>query len=142
MITLPFSRKKKEKLRKVLPKEKEKIKREIKKEISQKEVQTSKLKEVGESSIAPLVLDEPKISEKGTLLEGQGKYLFKIFPQANKPQIKKAIEDIYKVKVQKVNIIKAPSKKRKIRGIEGTRQGFKKAVVTLKKGQKIETTLK
>lgn len=142
MIILPFSRKKKEKLRKALPKRKEGVKEKIKREPSKKEIPARELKEIGKSSIAPFVLKEPRISEKGTLLGEEGKYIFKVSPQSNKPQIKRAIEDVYKVKVEKVNIIKVPGKKRRMRGIEGFRSGYKKAIVALKKGQKIKTTLK
>ena len=70
------------------------------------------------------------------------KYVFKVSFDANKTEIKKAIEKMYNVKVEKVNIIHIPGKKRRLGRIEGWRKGlkrgFKKAIVTLRKGDKIE----
>ena len=84
------------------------------------------------------LLKEPHISEKATNLSEAGKYVFKVFPQANKSEIKKAVENIYGVAVKEVNIINIKTKKRILKGREGKKSGYKKAVVTLKKGHKIE----
>jgi len=84
------------------------------------------------------VLKEPHISEKAAQLSDENKYTFKVFSQANKIEIKKAISNLYGVKVKDVNIIKIKPKTRILRGIEGTKTGYKKAVVTLEPGEKIE----
>jgi large subunit ribosomal protein L23 len=84
------------------------------------------------------ILKEPHISEKATILSDENKYIFKIYPRANKVETKKAIEDVYGVKVKDVNIINVHRKRRILRGVEGFKPGFKKAIVTLEKGEKIE----
>ncbi len=147
MITLPFQRKKekrrpasqKREVKKELIQEKKKKepKKEFKKE-PKKEVQLKK--NIGKSKIAYRILKEPIISEKGTSLADQNKYLFKVFPGVNKTEIQQAIEDVYKVKVKKVNIINIHKKKKRIGRQEGWKPGYKKAVVSLEKGEKIEIT--
>lgn len=86
------------------------------------------------------ILVEPKISEKAIGAVEQGKYIFKINPKANKIQVAQAIEELYraqKVKVTKVNIIYNPGEVKLRRGRRIQIRPFKKAIVTLKKGQKI-----
>ncbi len=84
------------------------------------------------------IIISPLISEKSTELRGrQNKYIFYIHPKANKIQVKKAIEEIYKVKVIKVNVIKPHPKKRRLGMFEGYKGKRKKAVVTLISGQTI-----
>jgi len=141
MITLPFQRKKKEKLRPSRIKKRESPEKPLKVvEKEQKGKQRKKLKkELGESVIAFSILKKPVISEKATDLEERYKYIFKVFPKANKKNIKRAIEEIYKVQVEKVNVLKIRGKKIKVGKIEGVKSGYKKAIVTLKKGDKIET---
>ncbi|MFH1778749.1 MAG: 50S ribosomal protein L23 [Candidatus Omnitrophota bacterium] len=77
-------------------------------------------------------------TEKSTALGPFNKYIFEVDARANKPEIKKAVEDIYKVKVKKVNTMIAPGKWRKVRFKPGKTPDWKKAVVTLHKGHKIE----
>ena len=77
-------------------------------------------------------------TEKGTMLEPKGKYLFHVAKAANKIQIKKAIEEIYKVKVKNVNTAIAAGKRKRVRQDFGHTPDWKKAVVTLQQGQKIE----
>ncbi|MBU2564277.1 50S ribosomal protein L23 [Patescibacteria group bacterium] len=84
------------------------------------------------------ILKEPHISEKSTFLSDQGKYVFKVYPGVNKIQAKNAIQNHYAVKVKDVNIINIKSKTRMLRGKKGTKTGYKKAIVTLEQGQKIE----
>jgi len=79
-------------------------------------------------------------TEKGSRLEPQRKYLFRVAPKANKTEIKKAVEEIYKVKVQGVNTFIMRGKLKRVRQEEGRTASWKKAVVTLKEGQKIEVT--
>ncbi len=87
------------------------------------------------------IIIEPVISEKSTeLSEKQGKYVFKVDKRANKYQIKDAIEHIFNVKVVKVNTMNYDGKKKFVRGKVGKTASWKKAVVTLKEGQKIDFT--
>ena len=65
-------------------------------------------------------------------------YIFKVWPRANKTEIKKAIEDVFGVEVKGVRIVNIPKKKRRLGRIEGFRKGYKKAIVKIKEGQKIE----
>ena len=77
-------------------------------------------------------------TEKGALMSEEGKYLFSVSKDANKIQIKKAVEDIYKVKVEHVNTQVVPGKLKKVRWQLGKTSQWKKAIVTLKDGQKID----
>jgi len=129
MVEIPF-------LKRKSIKEKPKEKKELEKEKKKPEPQSKKT--LGKSSIAFKVLKAPIVSEKTTSLEKQGKYVFNVFPKANKVQIKEAIEQIYDTKVEKVNIVKIPGKKRRLGRIEGVKPGYKKAIVTLKKGERIK----
>lgn len=77
-------------------------------------------------------------TEKFAAQEGQGKYLFIVNSRANKIQIKRAVEEIYKVKVLNVNTYISPGKLKRVRQQAGYTSDVKKAVVTLKEGGKIE----
>ena len=77
-------------------------------------------------------------TEKSTLIEPKGKYLFLVAKSANKTQIKHAVEEIYKVKVKDINTFISQGKLKKVRYQLGRTPDSKKAVVTLRKGQKIE----
>ncbi len=79
-------------------------------------------------------------TEKGSALETQGKYLFQVALFANKIEIQKAIEEIYNVKVDSVNTIIMPSKRKRVRQQFGHTSQWKKAIVTLKQGFKIDVT--
>lgn len=92
----------------------------------------------GEDAYSYRIILEPHITEKGTLLGEQNKYAFRVASGAGKVEIKKAIQKLYKVGVKKVHILKMPSKFRQVGRFEGKRPGFKKAIVTLKEGDKIE----
>jgi len=84
------------------------------------------------------VLRRPLVTEKNTTLQIQGKYAFEVDKAANKPQVKQAVEKAFKVKVTTVNVIMVPGKARRVgRRLIQTR-AWKKAVVTLKPGDKIE----
>jgi len=85
----------------------------------------------------PFVI-EPHIAEKSTALQAKGVYVFKIGKKTNKVMVRQAVKEKYGVLPQKVNIINLPHKTVTFRGRKGTRSGFKKAVVYLKKGDKIE----
>ncbi len=79
-------------------------------------------------------------TERATFLEPQRKYLFQVASSANKIQIRKAVEEIYKVKVEAVNTAVVPGKLRRVRQELGRTTPWKKATVTLKDGHKIEVT--
>lgn len=76
-------------------------------------------------------------TEKGAILEPENKYLFCVDRKANKIQIKDAIEHIYKVKVEAVNTALMIGKPKRVRYKAGKTPDWKKAIVTLQKGQKI-----
>ncbi|NQS76098.1 MAG: 50S ribosomal protein L23 [Peptococcaceae bacterium] len=84
------------------------------------------------------ILIKPLITEKSTVLIQDNKYTFRVDPRANKTQIKQAVESIFKVKVEKVNTINVKGKKKKVRNIPGRTSDTKKAIITLKQGDKIE----
>lgn len=84
------------------------------------------------------VLKGPQITEKATKLAKGNQYTFKVLADANKVQVKKAVEQLYGVDVLGVKIIKSQKKRRRIGGISGWKKGYKKAVVSIKEGQKIE----
>jgi len=72
------------------------------------------------------------------LLQAQGKYAFEIAREANKQQIKQAVEKAFKVKVLAVNVMTVPGKTRRVGRRQVLTQSWKKAIVTLKLGDKIE----
>ena len=82
----------------------------------------------------------PIITEKATILSEQNKTVFKVHEKANKTIIKKNIEKIFKVSVVKVNIINQKTKIKLKQGRKSYKTGYKKAIVTLKKGQSIDLT--
>ena len=82
----------------------------------------------------------PIITEKATTLSEQNKIVFKVHENASKDSIKKNVEKIFKVEVTKVNIVNKKSKIKSTRGRKVKIPGFKKAIVTLKKGQNIDLT--
>ena len=82
----------------------------------------------------------PVITEKSTNLSEQNKIIFKINKNANKKNIKKSIEKIFKVNVIKVNIINKKTRTKLTRGRKVKVTGYKKAIITLKKGQSIDLT--
>jgi len=82
----------------------------------------------------------PHITEKSTNLSEQNKIIFKVPSKANKVNLKKNIEKIFKVNVTKINIINKKSKIKTTRGKKVKVSGFKKAIITIKKGQNIDLT--
>ena len=84
------------------------------------------------------VLRRPVITEKNTMLIEQNKYAFEVSRDANKPQIKEAVEKAFKVKVASVNVMHVPGKMRRAGRRRGMTSSWKKAVVTLEPGNKIE----
>ena len=82
----------------------------------------------------------PIVTEKSTNQSEQNKIVFKVNKKFNKKIIKKNIEKIFKVDVIKINIVNKKSKTKSTRGKKVTVPGYKKAIVTLKKGQNIDLT--
>ena len=82
----------------------------------------------------------PLVTEKSTNLSEQNKVTFKVHQKANKKNLKKNIEKIFKVNVTKVNIVNKKTRIKTTRGKKVRVKGFKKAIVTLKKGQNIDLT--
>ena len=139
-------------LRRKKEEQKEKSRKEVKKEriekseqeasaSSEKQKQSKKeagIKTPGDSDIAFKVLVRPRVTEKTTDLSKAGVYTFDVFERTNKVLIKKAVEELYGVKVKKVRLANMPQKPRLVRGKRGARPGYKKALVYLKEGDKIE----
>ncbi len=82
----------------------------------------------------------PVITEKSTKLSEYNQVVFRVPGTATKPEIKKAIEDLFKVKVKAVNTIVTKGKKKMFRGRPGVRSDVKKAIVTLQEGSSIDVT--
>ena len=82
----------------------------------------------------------PIVTEKSTNLSEQNKIVFKVPAKANKKNLKTNIEKIFKVNVTKINIINKQSRTKVTRGKKVKVKGFKKAIITLKKGQSIDLT--
>ncbi|RJQ52893.1 MAG: 50S ribosomal protein L23 [Nitrospiraceae bacterium] len=85
------------------------------------------------------VLKGPLLTEKGTLMKEQdNKVLFKVAVNANKIEIRKAVEEIFKVKVDRVTTMNCMGKRKRMGKHEGKRSDWKKAIVTLKEGEKLD----
>jgi large subunit ribosomal protein L23 len=84
------------------------------------------------------VLLAPVVSEKSYSLITDRKYTFKVHEDAHKTQIRQAVEELFDVKVESVNIVKVQSKPKRRGFIKGRRPGWKKAIVELKEGHEIE----
>jgi large subunit ribosomal protein L23 len=83
------------------------------------------------------LIKRPLVTEKATLLLEQNKYTFEVVLKATKPEIKAAIEDLFKVKVIGVNTQRPPRKKKRVGKFLGYKAQYKRAVVTLKEGDSI-----
>ncbi|MDO8663391.1 MAG: 50S ribosomal protein L23 [Candidatus Wildermuthbacteria bacterium] len=84
------------------------------------------------------ILKTPLVTEKATELVKHNQYVFEVWQRANKNEIKKAVEDVYKIDVVSVRIINVPRKQRRLGKVSGWKKGYKKAIVKIKAGQKIE----
>jgi large subunit ribosomal protein L23 len=84
------------------------------------------------------LIKKPHITEKGTFLKDQNKYIFEVVSNANKIEIKKEIKKLYNVDPIKINVINIPPKTKRFRNIKSKKGGVKKVIVTLKQGQKID----
>jgi len=86
------------------------------------------------------VILSPVITEKATLASEHNQVFFKVPLTASKPEIKAAIESLFKVKVDAVNTVRMKGKTKRFRGRPGRRSDVKKAMVTLAEGQTIDVT--
>lgn len=84
------------------------------------------------------LIKKPWVTEKSTALNEAGKYVFIVKPSATKNEVKKAIQELYRVHPLRVNIIRRLAKKKRFRNVKGSQSGYKKAIVTLPKGEKID----
>lgn len=82
----------------------------------------------------PDLVRRPIITEKATMLMEQNKYTFEVTPKATKPEIKAAIEDLFDVKIVKINTYNPARKKRRVGRFIGYKPQYKKAIVTLAPG--------
>ncbi len=85
----------------------------------------------------PDLIRRPIVTEKGTRLLQDNKYVFEVVLQATKPEIKAAIESLFQVKVNKVNTYRTPPKKRRVGRFSGYKPRYKRAIVTLAPDDKI-----
>ena len=86
------------------------------------------------------VILSPVITEKATVASEHNQVIFKVAPTATKPQIKEAVEKLFDVKVKAVNTLVRKGKVKAFRGRFGQQQDFKRAIVTLEEGHKIDVT--
>ena len=112
----------------------------FKKEVKKPEVPAvPKIKKEGKKfSRSWQVLRSPQVTEKASALAAKNDYVFRVFSRTNKKEVSRAVESIFGVDVLDVKIINVPERKRRLGKIKGNRPGYKKAVVRIKEGQKIE----
>ena len=84
------------------------------------------------------ILIKPVVSEKSYNQITENRYTFRVHPDAHKTQVRQAVEELFEVKVTSVNIVQMPAKPKRRGMIKGTKPGWKKAIVELKAGDKIE----
>ena len=84
------------------------------------------------------IVRRPLITEKATIMKEQNRYAFEVVKEANKRQIKEAVEAAFKVNVVKINVMSVPGKMRRVGRRQAMTPSWKKAIVTLELGQKIE----
>jgi large subunit ribosomal protein L23 len=132
-----FFRKKKKPEKKI---EKKKVEKRVEKKVEKKVEAKPEIKRPRKkvSGTAYRVLTSVHVTEKATGLEAENKYVFNVSPKANKTEIKKAVQNLYGVNVVNVRIINIPRKQRRLGRQKGWRKGYKKAIVRISKGQRIE----
>ena len=84
------------------------------------------------------IIKFPVVTEKSTKISENNQFVFKVSINSSKGDIKKAIEKVFKVKVKAINTIKVKGKKKAFKGTKGKRSDFKKAVITLVKGETLD----
>ena len=86
------------------------------------------------------VLTTPVITEKSTIAAERNQFVFKVPLEATKPEIAAAVEGLFKVKVKAVNTLRVEGKNKMFRGMRGRRSDWKKAIISLVDGEKIDLT--
>lgn len=114
------------------PKKAVKAPKAVKDEVAKKEAKSSVIKNV------PPALNAPHMSEKAARLSSAGTYVFDVPLSAGKVEVRKAVEAVYGVTVVRVNVVRGKGKVVRRGGRSGVRSDWKKALVTLKPGQKID----
>ena len=84
------------------------------------------------------IIKFPVVTEKSTKISENNQFVFKVAIDSSKGDIKKAIEKVFKVKVKAINTVKVKGKKKVFKGTKGKRSDFKKAVITLVKGETLD----
>jgi large subunit ribosomal protein L23 len=84
------------------------------------------------------ILLAPVVSEKSYSLIGEGKYVFRIHPDAHRTQVRQAVEQLFDVHVERVNVLKVQAKPKRRGTSKGIKPGWKKAIVQLREGDTIE----
>ncbi len=84
------------------------------------------------------LIKNPIITEKATRQAGMRKYIFLVTDGAAKPEIKKALENIYKINITNIQVVNARPKPRRMGSYVGIKPGYRKAIITLKEGQKLD----
>jgi large subunit ribosomal protein L23 len=115
------------------------LKEEIKKEETKEEVVEKKtpIRRKEKTDRPAKLLESIHVSEKAARLEEEGQYVFRVTKKANKLEIARAFEEMYGVKVKKVRLINLPRKKRNWRGKTGYRSAWKKAIIQIMPGEKV-----
>ncbi len=109
-----------------------------KKDSAEKKAPVAKPRKKGVVKVAPGILIGPHITEKASKLEDQNDYVFKVQGSATKPEIKKAVKEVYNVDALVVRTINVAKKSKRLGRTKGFKPGYKKAIVRIKKGQSIE----
>lgn len=110
-----------------------------KEDVKTSAVESAPVANLAKTSLQNFSIIQPRISEKAAGLAKMGKYVFLVNNKANKVEVKKAVEKNYKVNVTQVNIVNNKAKAVTFGRFTGKRSPFKKAIVSLKKGQSIES---
>ena len=84
------------------------------------------------------IIKFPVVTEKSTKISENNQFVFKVDPRSSKDEIKNAIEKVFKVKVKAVNTIKVKGKQKVFKGTKGKRSNYKKAIITLLKGETLD----
>ncbi len=125
-------------VKKVVKQPKKTVEKPKKTEEKPKKTEKPEKKKAKSSKLAYRVLIAPHVTEKSTYLAEQNKYVFKVFANTNKIEIKQAIQEVYDVKVENVKIINIKRKVKRFGKHQGFKKGYKKAIVKLKSDQKID----
>jgi large subunit ribosomal protein L23 len=97
------------------------------------------MRQIGKTKLGhDAIIIRPLLTEKAALLEARGKYMFEVAKGATKPEVKKAVEALFHVTVTGVSVINRKGKPRMVKRRRGSTSGYRKAVVSVKEGDKIE----